>query len=82
MFAKCLESFELKFTIITFPDLGNFSLKCDQTFICHGGLRQFGSETVKNTPAGLELLMEDLGSLGLRLSRIPPPSGLYLLMED
>ena len=38
----------------------------------------------KNTPcppAGLELLMEDLGSSGLRLVKNTPP-GLELLMED
>ena len=44
-------------------------------------IKKFRSEAVKNTPfPGLELLMEDLGSLGLRLPRIPP--SLKLLIED
>ena len=38
----------------------------------HGGLRNFGFETSR-TPPELELLMEDLESLGLKLLEYPPP---------
>ena len=43
--------------------------------LSHGGLSNFRSEAAKNTPAppGLELLMENLATLGVRLPRIPPP---------
>ena len=47
----------------------------------HGGLRKFGCEAGR-TPPELELLMEDLESLGLKLVESLPPSGLELLMED
>ena len=32
----------------------------------HGGLRKFGFEAGTTSPSGLELLMKDLESLGLR----------------
>ena len=39
----------------------------------HGGPRKFGSEVGQEyLPPGLELIMEDLGSLGLRLVKNTP----------
>ena len=47
----------------------------------HGGLRKFGCEAGR-TPSGLELLIEDLESLGLRPVEHPLIPGSELVMVD